>query len=150
MTRLSHSEMIAKAGFEPGEFNQSRNLRAAVCNGTATSDQLAEYSQYAHKWDEFSRLTIERDQADQLERQAPDPARHSGDTSLGAALADLRSGQAGRAPVVIRPQMVRVDVSGGNGGMQDIPAPEQWPMYRGSSSSTGHEKIAAAFAGKKR
>ena len=152
MSLKSTVELYVMAGFEPGEVAVSGPLRAAFCTGTATADQLAEYSKYADKWNEYTRLTIEQDRAVRREAAAPDPTRHSGDQSggLGAALADLRAGQAGRAPVVVRPRMISVDVSGGNGGMMDVPEPEEWPLFVGSAGSTGHQRIAAAFAGKKR
>lgn len=150
MTKKSTIELYVLAGFEPGEVAASGPLRAAFCTGTATADQLAEYSKYADKWNEYTRLTIEQDQAVRREAAAPDPTRHDADQSggLGSALADLRAGQAGRRLTVHRVKMIPVDVGGG--ALQDMPEAQPLPMYRGSSSSTGHERIAAAFAGKKR
>jgi hypothetical protein len=148
MTRLTTIELYAQAGFGPGEVAASGPLRSAVCAGTATPDQLAEYSHYANKWNEYARLTAERDQADAIEQRAPDPARHSGDTSLGEAIREHRDNQAGRRLTIHRVKMIPVDVGGG--GLQDMPEAQPLPMFRGSSSSTGHERIAAAFAGKKR
>jgi hypothetical protein len=150
MTRATTIELYAEAGFKTGEVSASRNLRSAFCNGTATSEQLAEYAQYAPKWDEYARLEGERDQADRREAAAPDPARHSGDTSLGEALRSHRDGQAGRRLTVHRVKMIPVDVGGG--ALQDMPEAPPLPQHRGSSSSTGHERIAAAFnsASKKR
>jgi hypothetical protein len=148
--RLTHGEMISQAGFLPGEVEASRNLRAAVCNGTASAEDQLAYGPFAAKWDKFSELIGERDRLDQIERLAPDPARYDADQGggLGSALADLRAGQAGRRLTVHRVKMIPVDVGGG--ALQDMPEAQPLPMYRGSSSSTGHERIAAAFAGKKR
>lgn len=150
MSRKDTHDLMIEAGFGPGEVAASGPLRSAFCTGTATADQLAEYAQYAAKWNRYAELTAERDQAEARERAAPDPTRHSGDQSggLGAALADLRAGQAGRTLTVVRPRLIAVDT--GNGAMIDVPEAPEWPKFVGSAGATGHERIAAAFAGKKR
>jgi hypothetical protein len=139
MTRKSTPELMAEAGFLPGEVAASGPLRSAFCAGTATADQLAEYGKYSHKWNRYAELVAERDQTDAIERQAPDPARHSGDTSLGEALRQHRDGQAGRTLTVVRPRLIAVDVGGG--GMQDLPEQPAWPKFRGSAGSGGAEII---------
>lgn len=148
MTRLTTIELYALAGFESGEVAASGPLRAAFCTGTATADQLAEYSKYSDKWNEYTRLTIEQDQAVRREAAAPDPTRHTGDDGLGAALRQHRDGQSGRALTVVRPRLIAVDT--GNGAMIDVPEAPEWPMYRGSAGSGGHEKIAAGLAATKK
>jgi hypothetical protein len=142
--RKDIATLAQEAGFLPGELEKSRNLRAAICNGTATAEDQLAYQPFAPKWDAYARLVTQRDQADQLERQAPDPARHSGDTSLGEAIREHRDGQAGRRLTVHRVKMIPVDVGGG--GLQDMPEAQPLRMFRGSSSSTGHEKIAAGLS----
>lgn len=145
MTKKSTIELYVLAGFEPGEVAVSGPLRAAFCTGTATSDQLAEYSKYADKWNEYTRLTIEQDQAVRREAAAPDP---TGDVGLGAALRQHRDGQSGRALTVVRPRLIAVDT--GNGAMIDVPEAPEWPLYRGSAGATGHERIAAGLSNVKR
>jgi hypothetical protein len=147
MNRPSLPELIAQAGFAPGEFDKSRNLRGAVCSGIATTDQQAEYSQYAHKWDAYARLITQRDQAEAIEAAAPDPARHDADPDggLGAAMAQHRAGKS-PAMTVVRPRLIQVDVSGGRGAMMDIPEAQPLPMFRCSADSGGLQRIAAGLA----
>jgi hypothetical protein len=145
MTKKFMSELYAEAGFGPGEVEKSRNLRAAFCTGTATPGQLAEYAQYSDKWNEYSRLTIEQDQAEALERQAPSPGRHDADPDggLGSAMRQLRNNQP-PPRTVVRTRLVQVDM--GEGGLQNIPEAQSLPLYRGSADATGHRIIAAGLS----
>lgn len=152
MSRATTTELYALAGFEAGEVAASGPLRSAVCAGVASPEMLAEYSPFASKWNRYAELLAERDQADAREAAAPDPGRHHADpdTSLGEALRQHRDGQSGRRLTVVRPRLIAVDVGGG--GMQNIPEQPEWPMYRGSAGSGGHQIIAAGLnsADKKR
>jgi hypothetical protein len=147
MSRPSLPELIAQAGFAPGEFDKSRNLRGAVCSGTATIDQQAEYSQYAHKWDIYARLLTQRDQAEAIEAAAPSATRHDADPDggLGAAMRRHRDNQP-PPKVVVRSRLIQVDVSGGRGAMMDIPEAQPLPMFRCSADSGGLQRIAAGLA----
>jgi hypothetical protein len=150
MTRKGTYELIIEAGFGPGEVGASGHLRAAVCAGTATADQLAEYSQYAAKWNRYAELTAERDQAEARERLAPDVTRHDADPDggLGAAFRAYRDGQSGRSLTVVRPKMIQVDM--GEGGMQNLPEQAEWPLYRGSAGSGGAERIRQGLSSNKK
>jgi hypothetical protein len=145
MSRPSTIELYGQAGFQAGEVAASRPLRSAVCAGTATPEQLAEYSQYANKWNEYARLTAERDQADQLAASAPSPGRHDADPDggLGAALRQHRDNQP-PPKVVVRSRLIAVDM--GEGSLQNIPEAQPLPQYRGSADATGHQRIAAGLA----
>lgn len=151
MTRPSTIELYSLAGFQPGEVAASGPLRSAVCAGTATTDQLAEYSPFAAKWNRYAELLAEHDQADARERQAPDPTRHDADPDggLGAAFRAHRDGQAGRRLTVHRVKMVSVDM--GEGGFQDLPEAPPLKVYLGSAGScSGHERIAADLNSRKK
>jgi hypothetical protein len=147
MSRPSTIELYAEAGFLPGEVAASGPLRSAFCSGTASADQLAEYSPFATKWNCYAELLAERDQADARERQAPSASRHDADPDggLGAAMAQHR---AGKPPpkVVVRSRLIQVDVSGGRGAMMDIPEAQPLPMFRCSADSGGLQRIAAGLA----
>lgn len=151
MTRPSTIELYAQAGFQAGEVSASRNLRSAFCAGTATVDQLAEYSQYADKWNRYAELEAANDQAVRREAAAPDPTRHDADPDggLGAAFRAHRDGQAGRRLTVHRVKMVSVDM--GEGGMQDLPEAPPLKVFLGSAGScSGHERIRADLNSRKK
>lgn len=144
-SRPTTIELYSQAGFQAGEVEASRNLRAAVCNGTASAEDQLAYQPFAAAWSRYSELVSQRDQADAREATAPDPARHDADQDggLGSALRRHRDGQP-PPKVVIRPKMIRVD--DGTGSLMDLPEQPEWPLYRSSSSSIGHQRIAASLA----